>query len=243
MDKMRTFFESKWAVLLAFVPVVNLFYAVFALLLRGTDRFFFHAVNFFVACIAVLAFRFFPGCGWLIGYATWTALTLVDLKSIRQSDYTFAKPYWLRLAVLALPLLLLLAIILESFHLSPFGIFAPSEKDAFLEEQTRAVLETVINNDPQGYKELEYQVDVFPGLDGYTLTALRQTLMEKDSLPQGEIGSLTLLRETASGPRSCLTYALTYEAAIGDGLYRVAVEYTQTPDVAGFSRVDITKIG
>ena len=243
MEKLRNFFESKWAALPAFVPVVHLFYAIIAFLLRGADRFFFRVVNAFIVCAAELTIHFFPGYGWLVAYAALTALALVDLKSIRQSDYTFAKSLWLRIAVLALPVLLALSVLLSSLHLLPSDLFGKSEKDAFLGEQTRAVLETIIDNDPQGYKELEYQDNPYAAFNGYTLVGLRQALIEKDSLPEGEIGTMTLLEASISGSRACRTYGRTYEVVIGDGLYRVAVEYTEASDIAGFSRVNITKIG
>ena len=238
MEKLRNFFESKWAVIVAFVPVVNILYALFAFLLRGTDRFPFRMANFAIFCAAGMVLRFYPGWGWLIAYAAFVALALVDLKRIRQSDYVLAKSFTLRLAALSLPLILVLSVVLGS----SLGLFDSSEEDAFFEQQTRAVLETVINNDPAAYKALEYRPSPFASLDGYTLVSLRQKLIEKNSLPEGEIGTLTLLQSSIDGPRACLTYKRAYDVVIGGALYRVKVEYTKTPDLSGFSAVDITKL-
>ena len=235
MEKLRSFFESKWAVLLAFVPVVQVFYFFFAFLVFRKDDLSFRIVGPVVFVGAGFLTHLFLPWGWLAAYICLTVLALVSLKAIRNSDYQIGRSFWIRLAAIAMLIILSVVFALSS----PFD----SEKEAFLKEQTRSVLEAVINNDPRAYKELEYWGSTLSALDGYTLVDLRRALMEKDSLPEGEIGEMTLLSEFMSGPRASRTYTQTYEVVIGDGLYRVKVEYTEASGISGFSRVDITKIG
>ncbi len=233
MEKTRSFFGSKWAVVVAFVPIVNLLYVLFAFLLRGTDRFFFRLINFAVVCVAGAALHFFPDYGWLIAYAVLAAMALVDLNRIRESDYTLVRSFWLRLAAISMPVLLL---VIAVFY-KPFN----SEKALFLREQTQAALEAIIQDDTVAWRELEYDSSVYSELNWLSLRQLRQKLIGKGSLPEGEIGALIQCRAGHTGSFRVPAYTATYLAEIGGVSYFVDVEYTEGSQDAGFSFFDITR--
>ena len=86
MEKLRNFFESKWAVLLAFVPVVQLLYFFIAFLVFRKGALWFRIGGLVAFFSAGLLTHFLLPWGWLAMYIPLTVLALASLKIIRESD-------------------------------------------------------------------------------------------------------------------------------------------------------------
>lgn len=235
MEKLRSFFESKWAVLLAFVPVVQVFYFLFAFLVFRKDSLKFRIGGPVVFVAAGFLTHLFLPWGWLGAYVCFTVLALVSLKAIRDSDYRINKSFWIRLAAVALPVLLFLLVFV---FLKPYG----PEREAFLREQTYLALEAVMNDDMATWRELEYDDSALSDLNWLSLRELRSKLAEKDSLPRGEIGELMQTYSFRNLSLGIPCYGATYNVAIGGVMYEVSIYYTESSTDTGISHFDITKI-
>lgn len=228
--KIKRLVYSKYAPILAFIPVVNLVYLVLRFLCGATGR---EAKNYiatiFTLIVAAILYYLLPGAwGWAVTYALVSVMSFGCLLNIRKNG-SFDKKTMTKRAAVLVPLVIILALVL-------IWVF---NSGSAVKVETRAMLNALCENDSQQWDELLFSshIDTMNSLESFSNALKSQQGIELN-------GAVERLTQTGISVRiqgGVHQTSATYRAIIGGIKYTVKVTYQESKSAKGFSSISIER--
>lgn len=216
------------AIILSFVPFVNLVYFLLILAFAPAKKLFPYLLGMTIGSAAIfwLSNRVVPvGYEFLVFYAITVLLSTVALfllRSIMASDIKFSRSVKLRLAI---GIALILIISLTWFFTS---------KVVNLQPQAETMLQAIIDDNEEAFRSVSYGKSL-------SLESVQQELAEEGINLQGSIQLLKTEKLTVRGTKGDMTKVAEYIYQIGKEEFFVRITYRDSGANAGVSEIVIIK--